>query len=72
MKLYTDLYAITDTDNEKVKDYLLYGDEIDIEDNIEGCDVEYLKENCITISPSRLEIINDERYCDKLRKVELK
>lgn len=71
-KKYTDLYEVFDTEDCNQKDYFLYGDEIFLPHNTTGCDVNMLNEGYITITPTRLEIVNNYEYCNKLKDIKLK
>lgn len=71
-KKYTVLYKVFETDNLNQKDYFLYGEEIFLPHNTTGCDVNMLNDGYITITPTRLEIVNNYEYCNKLKEIKLK
>ncbi|MDD7457673.1 MAG: 5'/3'-nucleotidase SurE [Clostridia bacterium] len=70
-KKYTDLYQIFPTENEVETEYFLYGDEIFIEKNPSGVDVNLLNEGYITITPTKLELVNNYEYCNILKEIKL-
>lgn len=70
-KLYTDIYDEMPTDNEGEVEYFLWGNDIDLEHNPSGCDVNLLKENYITITPINIELVNNYGYCNKLKDIKL-
>lgn len=71
-KKYTDLYEVFDTESKLEKDYFLYGEEIYLAHNPSGCDVDVLNAGYITITPTRLEIVNNYEYCNKLKDIKLR
>lgn len=70
-KKYTDLYKIYPTETDGETEYFLYGDEVFIERNPSGVDVNLLNEGYITITPTKLELVNNYEYVSKLREIEL-
>lgn len=71
VKKYEDLYEEIATDNPDETEYLLYGDEIHSEHNQLDCDVNLLKQNYITVTPITIELVNNYKYCEKLKDIAL-